>query len=165
MIIDGVWKQRKVTISRAHYYIVILDKSKQYNKNFMSEIDLKEAGQVNDKERENSNVSLSLQEQCLIRVNESENHTEVLKSLSLKSSYSKAIIANLKTSLMLFIVTIIMILVYSPSLLISFQIIEYNVFLWNLVYINNASNPIVYSFFNPRFRNALKSYISKSRQQ
>lgn len=70
--------------------------------------------------------------------------------------YSTALLANLKTAFMLFVVTLIMAIVYTPSILTSVHIIEYNPIHWNIIYINNAVNPIVYSFLNPNFRKNLK---------
>ena len=67
-------------------------------------------------------------------------------------NYSQTLIANFKTAMMLFIVTLVMILVYTPALLTSLGIIRYNPIHWNIIYINNAANPIVYSFMNKNFR-------------
>ena len=61
-----------------------------------------------------------------------------------------------KTVFMLFVVSLIMAIVYTPALLISFGYIPYNPLFWNLVYINNAANPLVYSFLNSNFRKSLK---------
>jgi hypothetical protein len=76
--------------------------------------------------------------------------------------HSSNLMANLKTAFMLFIVTVIMAIVFTPALLISFNIIPYNPFYWNLYFINNACNPIVYSFLNANFRNSLKNYLCSS---
>lgn len=71
--------------------------------------------------------------------------------------YSNALLANLKTAFMLFVVTLVMAIVYTPSILTSVHIIDYNPIHWNIIYINNAANPIVYSFLNYNFRKNLKS--------
>lgn len=73
--------------------------------------------------------------------------------------YTNAILANLKTAFMLFVVTLIMAIVYTPSLLTSLHIIDYNPIHWNIIYINNAVNPIVYSFLNYNFRKNLKTTL------
>jgi hypothetical protein len=57
---------------------------------------------------------------------------------------------------MLFVVTLIFAVVYTPALLTSFLVIPYNPFYWNLYFINNAANPLVYSFLNKNFRHSLK---------
>lgn len=72
-------------------------------------------------------------------------------------NYSNILMANLKTALMLFVVTIIMAIVYTPALLTSLGYITYNPIHWNIIYINNAANPLVYSFLNSNFRKSLKN--------
>ena len=72
---------------------------------------------------------------------------------------NNVLMANIKTAFMLFIVTVIMAIVFTPALLISFGVIQYDVIFWNLYLINNACNPIVYSFLNANFRNSLKHLI------
>lgn len=80
------------------------------------------------------------------------------QSVYVNRRYSNsAILGNLKTAFMLFVVTIVMLIVYTPSLLTSLHIIEYNPIHWNIIYINNAANPIVYSFLNYNFRKNLKN--------
>lgn len=76
---------------------------------------------------------------------------------SSSNRYSTVLLANLKTAFMLFVVTLIMAIVYTPPLLTSLHIIDYNPIHWNIIYINNAANPIVYSFLNYNFRKNLKS--------
>ena len=63
---------------------------------------------------------------------------------------------------MLFVVTALMAIVFTPALLISFGVIEYNPIYWNLFFISNAGNPIVYSFLNANFRNSLKTVLKCS---
>jgi hypothetical protein len=80
-----------------------------------------------------------------------------------QSAASKSnLAANIKTAFMLFVVSAIMIVVYTPALLISFHIISYNAILWNLYYFNHAANPLVYSFLNSNFRKVLKAILNKA---
>jgi hypothetical protein len=74
---------------------------------------------------------------------------------------SSSLLANLKTAFMLFVVTLIMMIVYTPALLTSLGYIKYNSIHWNLIYINNAINPIVYSFLNSNFRDNLRKTFNK----
>ena len=69
------------------------------------------------------------------------------------------LMANIKTAFMLFIVTVIMAIAFTPALLISFGVIKYDPIHWNLYFISNAANPIVYSFLNANFRNSLKTVL------
>ena len=71
------------------------------------------------------------------------------------------LIANLKTAFMLFVVTLIMLIVYTPAVLTSIGFIAYNPIHWNIIYINNASNPLIYSFLNVKFRKILKIKLRK----
>lgn len=80
-------------------------------------------------------------------------------SVYAQARYTNALLANLKTAFMLFVVTLIMAIVYTPSLLTSLHIIDYNPIHWNIIYINNAANPIVYSFLNYNFRKNLKTTL------
>jgi hypothetical protein len=75
---------------------------------------------------------------------------------------SRTSMANLRTAFMLFIVTLIMSIVFMPALLISFNLIPFNPIYWNLYFINNASNPIIYSFLNAKFRNSLSHFLCRS---
>lgn len=95
-----------------------------------------------------------------IREISNQKSTRDLKTLETAQikgdNYSKTLIANFKTAIMLFIVTLVMVVVYTPALLTSFAIIDYNPIHWNIIYINNAANPIIYSFMNKNFRKKLK---------
>ena len=90
----------------------------------------------------------------------------ILKSKNMEAkaevNLSSSLLANLKTAFMLFVVTLIMIIVYTPALLTSLGYIKYNSIHWNLIYINNAINPLVYSFLNTNFRDNLKRTFKKS---
>ncbi len=76
-------------------------------------------------------------------------------------NYASIILANMKTAFMLFVVTVIMAVVYTPALLTSLGYLPYNPIYWNIIYINNAINPLVYSFLNPNFRQSLRTTFSK----
>ncbi|CAF3905364.1 unnamed protein product, partial [Rotaria sp. Silwood1] len=68
-------------------------------------------------------------------------------------------LANIRTTLTLFIVTATFILMYLPSIIITLFNIkpnEYREVLFLLYYINSACNPIIYSFFNVNFRNDVR---------
>ncbi|RNA11620.1 muscarinic acetylcholine receptor M2-like [Brachionus plicatilis] len=74
---------------------------------------------------------------------------------------SNYLVANLKTAFMLFVVTVIMAVVYTPALLTSVGMVDYNPLHWNLIYINNAANPLIYSFLNSNFRKSLKNTLKR----
>ena len=88
-----------------------------------------------------------------INQNENYNHHSL--------NYSSILLANMKTAFMLFVVTVIMAVVYTPALLTSLGYLPYNPLYWNIIYINNAINPLVYSFMNSNFRISLKKTFTK----
>ncbi|XP_076451248.1 cholecystokinin receptor type A-like [Babylonia areolata] len=64
--------------------------------------------------------------------------------------------ANIKTALMLFVVTIVFILSFLPSWLIALKIIEAPVLVFYMYFFYNVVNPIIYAFMNQNFRTELK---------
>lgn len=90
-----------------------------------------------------------------IKIND-HGHETVFDNTNYNVSYSNTLLANLKTAFMLFVVTIVMAIVYTPALLTSLGYLSYNPLHWNIIYINNAANPLVYSFLNSNFRKSLK---------
>ena len=89
-----------------------------------------------------------------------KNQNDHIQSKS-EINMSSSLLANLKTAFMLFVVTLIMMIVYTPALLTSLGYIQYNSIHWNLIYINNAINPVVYSFLNSNFRENLRKTFKK----
>jgi hypothetical protein len=69
------------------------------------------------------------------------------------------LLENIKTAFMLFVVTLTFAILFTPALLISFNILTYNPIYWNLYFLNNSFNPIIYSFLNKNFRKSLKYLI------
>ncbi|KAL8623758.1 hypothetical protein ACOMHN_040104 [Nucella lapillus] len=64
--------------------------------------------------------------------------------------------ANIKTALMLFVVTIVFILSFLPSWLIALKIIEAPILVFYMYFFYNVVNPIIYAFMNQNFRTELK---------
>lgn len=78
-------------------------------------------------------------------------------SNSQQQNYSSILMSNLKTAFMLFVVTLIMTISYTPALLVLIDWINYHPVTWNIIFLNNAANPIVYSFLNSNFRKSLRN--------
>ncbi|CAH1774954.1 unnamed protein product [Owenia fusiformis] len=68
----------------------------------------------------------------------------------------KAVIANLKTAIMLFVVTLVFIVFFLPAWLIALHIIPFNIIVFYMYFAYNVANPIIYSFMNVNFRDDLK---------
>jgi hypothetical protein len=82
---------------------------------------------------------------------------DLTSASNMLQNYTTSLVSNLKTAFMLFVVTLIMAIVYTPALLTSLGYINYNPLHWNIIYLNNAANPLVYSFLNANFRKSLRS--------
>jgi cholecystokinin A receptor/hypocretin (orexin) receptor 2 len=71
---------------------------------------------------------------------------------------------NIKTALMLSIVAVIFIVVFLPAWLMMHTIIPFNATIFYLYFTYNVSNPFVYAFMNPDFRNQMLDIFSKRRK-
>ncbi|XP_067658785.1 cholecystokinin receptor type A-like [Haliotis asinina] len=69
-------------------------------------------------------------------------------------------LANIRTALMLFVVTLAFILAFLPSWLMAHRVVTFNPIVFYLYFAYNVSNPIIYAFMNPAFRRELKDLIS-----
>ena len=71
--------------------------------------------------------------------------------------------ANLKTAAMLFVVTVVFIVTFTPAFLMVLQLITYNMIVFYVYFANNVANPIIYSFMNKNFRDDLKRLFCSGR--
>ena len=60
--------------------------------------------------------------------------------------------ANVRTALMLFTVTVMFIVAYTPGWLMSLRIVPYNKLVFFLYFSYNAANPFIYAFMNHVFK-------------
>ena len=67
---------------------------------------------------------------------------------------------NLKTALMLFVVTLVFVVTYMPAF-IMVLLGEPNRIVHNFYFANNVANPIIYSFMNQNFRDDLNRIFRK----
>jgi hypothetical protein len=82
----------------------------------------------------------------------------------LHSKLEKIRMNNIKTALMLSIVAVIFIVVFLPAWLMLHTIIPFNATVFYLYFTYNVSNPFVYAFMNPDFRNQMLDIFSKRRK-
>ena len=73
--------------------------------------------------------------------------------------------ANLKTAAMLFVVTVVFVITFLPALLMTLDLIPYNMTVFYMYFANNVANPVIYSFMNKNFRDDLKKIFFHSRQR
>lgn len=64
--------------------------------------------------------------------------------------------ANMKTAVMLFVVTVVFIVTFLPAFMMTLKVIPYNAFVFYLYFANNVANPFIYSFMNQNFRDELR---------
>ncbi|ESN96171.1 hypothetical protein HELRODRAFT_189138 [Helobdella robusta] len=102
-----------------------------------------------------------------IRLNRHNNNNNINsnsnKSVRKKQTIDGTMLANMKTAAMLFVVTLVFFLTFTPALLHTTNIIEVdNQVLFYLYFANNVANPIIYSFMNGNFRVDLKNLLCRS---
>ncbi|KAK3581378.1 hypothetical protein CHS0354_016226 [Potamilus streckersoni] len=68
----------------------------------------------------------------------------------------KCLIANIKTALMLFVVTAVFTVFFLPAWLMAHSVIPYNIVIFYMYFFYNVANPIIYAFMNAAFRRDLK---------
>ena len=78
----------------------------------------------------------------------------------LKKSKEKVRMANLKTAAMLFVVTVVFIVTFTPAFLMALQLMPYNMTVFYMYFANNVANPLIYSFMNKNFRDDLRRLFS-----
>ena len=72
--------------------------------------------------------------------------------------------AHIKTTQVLFTVSVVYILSYLTTFLMSFQLIPHDKTLYYIYFLNNAANPLIYSFMNPRFRQEVKKLFQRKKR-
>lgn len=65
-------------------------------------------------------------------------------------------LANIRTALMLFVVTLVFIISFLPAWLMAVQAISYEIIVFYMHFIYNVANPVIYAFMNQSFRKELK---------
>ncbi len=159
LIAHYVIRKRQLKMQRAKYYRSIIQRSKpSKNQKETIEKDDEESSHTTNLFGASRSRNISAKKELLIVSALTKENT-----LNKAANFSRTFRSNLKTAFMLFLAAFIMMISYTPALLMSFELIEMNVLYFNFIYINNASNPIVYSFLNPKYRKALKSlFINQS---
>ncbi|XP_069135980.1 alpha-2 adrenergic receptor-like [Argopecten irradians] len=95
----------------------------------------------------NRKVSMNL----VSRLRQTSNITSPKRKSAFSSQKAKRPM-HIKTTQVLFIVTLVYVISFLPTFLMSNNVIPNNRVIYYMYFINNASNPIIYSFMNQRFR-------------
>ena len=77
-------------------------------------------------------------------------------SNSARARLERMRIANIKTAVMLFVVTLVFMVAFMPAWLMVHNIITLHLVLFYLYFVYNVANPIIYAFMNNTFRIELK---------
>ena len=65
-------------------------------------------------------------------------------------------LANIKTAVMLFIVTLVFIIAFLPAWLMALTWVEFKIVIFYMYFVYNVANPIIYAFMNKMFRDNLE---------
>lgn len=84
------------------------------------------------------------------------SHSDTNKPHSSRSPCQHS--AHIKMARVVFTVTLVYIVSFLPTFLVSYQVIE-NEAVFYVYFINNAANPIIYSFMNRKFRAEVKALL------
>ncbi|KAH3827584.1 uncharacterized protein LOC127831540 [Dreissena polymorpha] len=72
-------------------------------------------------------------------------------------------LANIKTAIMLFIVTIVFIIAFLPGWLMAHEWLAFDTIVFYMYFVYNVANPVIYAFMNQMFRDNLCKIISSCR--
>lgn len=85
------------------------------------------------------------------------------RRVSLKSICDTQIFQNFRTAAMLFVVALMYIISFLPAFLMINNLAVFNLQLFYMYYLNNAANPIIYCFMNPKFREDITAILASFR--
>ncbi|KAH3742152.1 hypothetical protein DPMN_048887 [Dreissena polymorpha] len=71
----------------------------------------------------------------------------------------KTLMANIRTAIMLFVVTIVFLIAFLPAWLMGLAILDYNQVIFYMYFIYHTTNPFIYAFMNKSFRDDLGKVI------
>lgn len=101
-----------------------------------------------------------------------DNPEDEQQQLSPKGEYQnssclrdKYFLANIRTAIMLFVVTVAFVIAYLPSWLMAFKVINFNVIIFYVYFSNHIVNPIIYAFMNPAFRRSLQGLLCRQKSR
>lgn len=70
---------------------------------------------------------------------------------------------NIKTAVMLFVVTVVFVVTFLPAFLMVLGAVPYSMMVFYLYFANNVANPIIYSFMNKNFREDLRKLFCRKK--
>ncbi|XP_046564731.1 uncharacterized protein LOC124273510 [Haliotis rubra] len=92
-------------------------------------------------------------DESLVPENNAQNSNQANSS---RARLERMRMANIKTAMMLFVVTLVFIIAFSPAWLMVHHLITMDVVFFYMYFIYNVVNPIIYAFMNNAFRVELR---------
>ncbi|XP_052761054.1 cholecystokinin receptor-like isoform X2 [Mya arenaria] len=74
------------------------------------------------------------------------------RAISIKE---KTLLANIRTAVMLFVVTVVFLIAFLPAWLMGLQAMEFNAVIFYMYFVYHTANPFIYAFMNKSFRDDL----------
>ena len=71
----------------------------------------------------------------------------------------KTLYANIRTAVMLFVMTVVFLIAFLPVWLMAHDVIPYTEIIFYMYFIYNIANPFIYSFMNKSFRADLRRIL------
>ncbi|ESO91249.1 hypothetical protein LOTGIDRAFT_153681 [Lottia gigantea] len=105
------------------------------------------------KEHSDTNV-----EEGTIKHSQSKKHSRVHDEAEKLREEARA--ANIKTAVMLFIVSVVYILAFTPAWLMAHQIVPKQKVVFYMYFCYNVANPLIYAFMNQTFKDHLRKLVS-----
>ncbi|KAL3862783.1 hypothetical protein ACJMK2_008731 [Sinanodonta woodiana] len=88
-----------------------------------------------------------------------KRHRTSTKSSSKERKESDRL-ANIKTAMMLFIVTVVFIIAFLPAWLMAYRWLDFKIVVFYMYFVYNVANPVIYAFMNQMFREDLVRMLS-----
>ncbi|XP_059167157.1 uncharacterized protein LOC131949333 [Physella acuta] len=95
---------------------------------------------------------------------ETHNNGAVRKCSLSKARIERMRVANIKTALTLFIVTLVFILAFLPAWLMALEVIQMKVIVFYMHFVYNVANPFIYAFLNQNFKTELRRILRCGKQ-
>ncbi|XP_052820303.1 uncharacterized protein LOC128246150 [Mya arenaria] len=80
----------------------------------------------------------------------------ITRSISIKE---KTLFANIRTAVMLCVVTVVFLVAFLPAWLMGLQAIGFNAVIFYMYFVYHTANPFIYAFMNKSFRDDLRKVL------
>ncbi|VDD81311.1 unnamed protein product [Mesocestoides corti] len=141
-VVSEIWKNRLKSNEKKQTSVDILDESKSIRP-------VPEKGAFSFKKKHKKRSSAT-----------SKPEGQQSRRISLRGLKGNAVLQNMKTAGMLFVVALVYIIALIPAMLMAIGVIDIYLPIFYMYYVNNAINPIIYCFMNPNFREDVHTFFT-----